>query len=167
MKLSIRTVACAALSAAFLLSATAPVLAQASPLGSGGGRYLNNRGETNQFAFSAVLLPNGSVKGHVVFHFPGANAMVRMEVTSFTFIGGQLGLAGPITRAVNTPTPLVGLTGFLALSDNGGPGTDKLTGFSFVPPQFGNPTIQQIIAFFGPPPPSVFFPVIDGNILIH
>lgn len=167
MKLMSRTAVCAALSTAFLLGAAAPGNAQAVPLGSGGGRYVNRQSETNRFAFTAVQLPDGSVTGHVVFHFPATNAMVRMEVTSFMFIGDWLGLAGPVTMAVNTPTPLVGTTGFLVLSDNGAPGTDTFTGFSFAPASFGNLTIQQIIGIIGPPPPSVFFPLIEGNIQIH
>lgn len=168
MKLSSRTAACAALSVAFLLGATAPGLAQGTPLGSGGGRYFNaQRGETNRFAFTAVQLPDGSANGVVTFHFPSGDAMVQMKVTSFMHIGPWLGLAGPVTKAVNTPNPLVGLTGFLVLADNGGPGTDALTGFSFVPPAFGNLTIQQIIAILGPPMPAMFFPVIDGNIKIQ
>lgn len=169
MKLFSRTASLATLAAAFMLGAPALVCAQAEPLGNGGGKYVNRQSETNRFAFSAVLLPNGSVKGHAVFHFPAARAMVKMEVTSFRSIGNQLILVGHVTKAVNTPRKdLVGSTAFVAFRD--GLGIDGHTGFSALPLALGRLDVDQVaklLGLTGQVPSQLFFPVVKGNIKIH
>ena len=61
----------------------------------------------------------------------------------------------------------MGATGFVLFADNGGPGTDELSGFSFAPLAFGDLTIQQIVAILGPPPAGSLFPVVSGNVKLH
>jgi hypothetical protein len=165
MQLKPRPSTFAALSAAVLFLATTSLYAQAQPLGNGGGKYINNSNNTNHFTFSAVQLPNGSVKGHAIWHSPDLNAMAQVELTSFMYIGEWLAVAGTITKVINVPPEVeLGATAFIVFRADGSPAH---TGFSFAPLAFGELTIQQIIAMLGPPQPIHFFPIISGTIKIH
>ncbi len=158
-----------ALAAVLLLAGATPVAAQAAPLGNGGGVILGQDQEIQLFAFHCLQLPDGSITGVVVIAEPATRGFLRVELSSATAFGDMLAVAGEITAAVNTPPQFgVGQTMFLVFDDNGHGRTapDQLAR-GVVPLAFGNPTIQQILALVGPPPPSAFTPVLRGDIRIR
>lgn len=168
MKLTSKAAACAALSVGLFLGATAPISAQASPIGSGQGAFLAQNQETHLFAFAVVELPDGSVNGHGLVFEPSTRAFVLFRISSFMFLGETLFMAGPITQAVNAPPQFVGgATAFFAVNDNGRSSADDIAALSVVPVQFGNLTIQQILALAGPPPAGAFAPLLAGDVRIH
>lgn len=118
-------------------------------------------------AFSVVEMSDGSVAGHGMFIDYIANGFIRFELSSFMFVGDSLGVAGEITAAVNAPPGLaVGMTIFFWVNDND-PDTDEIASFGFVPPEFGNLTIQEVVALLGPPPPDFFTPLIAGDLKVY
>jgi len=139
--------------------------ARADQIAHGHGAYVGGNGEAKTLTFNVVELPDGSVRGHGVLREPSTNSFVHFEVSSFMFVGDSLGVAAEITMAVNAPPSLsVGTTIFFFVNDND-PAADEFA-FAIVPPEFGNPTIQEIVLFFlmgNPPPPEVFTPLIAGN----
>jgi hypothetical protein len=78
-------------------------------------------------------------------------------------------MAGPIIASAGNPPPgfAVGATVFTGFNDNGPGSADETLSLSVVPAQFGNPTIQQIVGFIGPPAPSDFRLLLSGNVWIR
>jgi len=163
-----RTLSSAAFATALVLSSAAPARAQADPVASGAGTFIAPNGETHVFSFSVLVLPDGTIQGSARVLEPSSGAVVAMDVTSFQMVGDELAMAGPITLAQNAPPWFVlGATAFFAVDDDGVGPADGITGLSVVPPQFGNLTIQQIIALIGPPPPQAYAPLLSGDIKIN
>lgn len=169
MRFSSKTAIHAALAAAFTFGAAASGHAQASPVAAGGGEFLAQNGEDHLFAFHVVELPDGKVTGRAGVYEPVTQGFVHMEISSYMYIGDWVGVAGPITMAVNAPPQFaVGATAFFVVSDNGAglSAPDAFAGLGAVPPMFGNLTIQQIVGLIGPPPPAAFSPLLAGDIKI-
>jgi hypothetical protein len=75
-------------------------------------------------------------------------------------------VAGTVTRSISMPPQFaVGSTTFFCVRDNRG-APDQFAGLGTVPPQFGNLTIQQIVALIGTPPPQAFSSQLTGFIRI-
>lgn len=153
--------------AVFMLGAAAPLAAQVTPLGCGGGIVLQDS-VYRVYAFSCVQLPNGSVTGHLVSQEPSTRSFLHVHISSAMHIGGMLAVAGEITAAVNTPPRFsVGQTMFVVFVDNGrGCQVPDQLASGVVPPFLGNLTIQQIIALIGPPPAVAFSPFVAGGIRV-
>jgi hypothetical protein len=168
-----RGIACAVLAAGCLIASAPRALSQAgtlAPVADGHGVFVAQNQETHVFAFSLLELPNGTIHGQAVVLEPATQGLVVVDITSFMFIGDILAMAGPITTAINAPPQFVeGATAFFSVKDNGSgsPIPDEFAGVGVVPPQFGNLTIQQIIALIGPPPPEAFSPLLLGNVRIY
>lgn len=153
--------------AALVLGAAAPLAAQATPLGSGGGIVLQD-GVNRVYAFQCLQLPDGSVTGHLVSQEPVSQSFVHVNISSAMHIGDMLAVAGEITALANTPPRFsVGQTMFLVFDDSGPAGSvpDQLAS-GLVPSFLGNLTIQQIIGLIGPPPAAAFSPFLHGGIKI-
>lgn len=164
-RLFCRSTALAALSAAFLLLAPAPTQAQVGLVGTGHGTYLAANGQdTLTFTFFVAEGPGGSAHGYAIWS--GPNSVVLWRATSFMFFEGALGFAGPIVATIGTPPPgyVIGVTAFTGFRDNGFHAVDETLSLSVVPPQFGHPTIQQILALLGPPPPGAWRPLVTGGV---
>ncbi|MCA9285466.1 MAG: hypothetical protein KDA22_09640 [Phycisphaerales bacterium] len=150
-----------------LLAAAAPGFAQATPIAHGNGVY-EIQGEPLLLSFNVVELPNGEVRGHVFTKNQVTGGILHSKVTSYMFLDDVLLVAGPLTAAVNAPPQFVlGATKFYAFKDNGdGTPPDEVTG-GVAPIEFGDLTIQQIVAIGGGPPPSTFMPLTAGDITIN
>lgn len=153
---------------AFLSFATAPAESQTPLAGFGHGSYLNASGQnTLHFTYFLAQRRNGTVRGYAVWR--GPNSIIGWRVDSVMMIGATQAFAGPIAWVLGTPPAgyEVGVTAFTAVNDFGRGSADQIASLSVVPSQLGNPSIQQIIAFTGPPPPAAFRPLLAGNIWIH
>jgi len=156
------------LSAVLLSFAAAPAAPSAPShnqlVSRGHGSYLAfNQQVVLDFTYVVRGEENGTVEGFAIWR--GPNSVTIWQVSSFTFVGEALVFAGPIIKVIGTPPPghAVGLTAFTAVKDNGS--ADETASLSVVPPQFGNPTVQQIIALIGPPP--AYLPLLSGSIWIR
>jgi hypothetical protein len=155
----------ATLSAAFLLLAPAATQAQAGLVGAGRGSYLTADGQdTLDFTFVVAEGRDGSTHGYAVWR--GPESVTVWEVTSAMFHEGALLFAGPIVAVVGNAPPghVVGRTAFSGFRDNGFRAVDETVSLSVVPPQFGNPTIQEIVMFAGAPPPQAWRPLTRGQV---
>jgi hypothetical protein len=155
-----------ALATACLFGALAPANAQTTLIGAGAGAYVAQNQQTHLFAFTVSQRANGTVKGHILVLEPATQGLVRVDVTSWVYVGNTLAAAGTVTMSINAPAMFaVGNTAFFAVNSNTG-APDQFAGLGNVPPQFGSLTIQQIIALIGPPPPQNFAPLLFGCIRI-
>lgn len=157
-----------ALTVALALGAAEPVVAQAVPLGGGGG-LVQQGPSTRAYAFDCVELPNGQITGCLYSANLATQSFLQVDITSAMHIGSWLAVAGEIRMAVNTPPTIgVGQTFAATFIDNGlgGAVPDQLATV-VVPPQFGNLTIQQLIALIGAPPLASFSPFVSGGIWVH
>ncbi len=160
-----RSSALAILSAAFLLLAPAPTQAQAGLVGAGHGTYSIANGQgTLEFTFFIAEGRNGASQGYAVWKGPGSIGLWRVD--SFMFDDGALLFAGQVLAIEgSSSTPFqVGQTVFTGFRDNGFGAVDETVSLSAVPPQFGNPTIQQIVALIGSPPPGAWRPLATGGV---
>lgn len=154
----------AALAALTSLATTTSVAAQATPLGTGGGAFLAQNGETHWFAFHCVVLPDGSVAGHAAVLEPSTQSLLLMKITSAMLVGDDLAMAGPVAATVGDVPFQVGQTAFFLVDDD--PAGDRFAGVGAVPPPLGSLTIQQIVGMIGPPPPAAYAPLLLGNVRI-
>ena len=152
-----------------LLVAPIPGNAQATPsaaaglVAHGNVEYEGQTGVVLSFRFNLVELPNGSVNGQGRLGVNGTG-FVLFKLSSFMFVDGALAMAGEITHVVGDVPPFnaVGNTIFFFVKDND-PDADEVQQ-GIVPPQFGNPTIQEILDAVGLPP--FYQTVISGDIVI-
>ena len=163
---SARTSALAALSAAALLvPAATPATAHGGAVAAGHGTYLAaDQTTTLGFTFVVHEAHDGSIQGYALWKGPLSTTL--WEVSSLMHVGEMVLFAGEIVGTTGTPPPghAVGVTAATAVHDNGPGFMDDIASISVVPPEFGNPTIQQLVALFGPPPPQAFRPLLSGNI---
>lgn len=174
MKLSIQSVACAVLAAAFLLGEAKPSEAQVqSPVTSGatiarGRGTINDNGTVIHGTFVVKQGPLGIVQGYLLATAPSVGSVLRMDITSCVFVDGLLGLAGKVTTSVGFPPALaVGRTAFFLIDDvgtGGVPGPDLFSGLLGIGVSLGNLTAEQIYAIFGPPPQ--WFPLLSGDLRV-
>lgn len=161
-----RSSALALLSAAvFLFPAAAPAQAETQIVAAGHGTYeALTSPSILEFTFLVKQTGNGSTQGLAIWH--GPNSYIVWSVTSAMYIDETVLFAGEIVWILGTPPPgySVGITAFTAVNDNGPGFTDEIASISVVPPEFGNPTIQAIVAFIGAPPAAAFRTLLSGNI---
>lgn len=161
-----KSVLCVGLAAASLFAVALPAFAQATHVARGSGAVVANNGALQQLAFNLIVLPDGRIRGHVNVIEPASGGIVKVEITSMMFIGDDLFVAGPVTAAIHAPPAFsVGATAFFGFQDNLGAPDALVRGV--VPVAFGNLSIQEIIAFIGPPPPQAWLPLVSGDITIH
>jgi hypothetical protein len=159
-----RSSAIAALSAA-ALAFPAASSAQAQIVAVGHGTYeAFTQPSILEFTFLVKQTSNGSTQGLAVWK--GPESVTVWNVSSAMKIDDTVLFAGEILWTLGTPPPgqEVGVTAFTAVKDNGPGFTDETASLSVVPAAFGNPTIQEIVAFIGPPPPAGFRTLLTGNI---
>lgn len=151
----------------FLGAAPTPAHAQCGLIAAGAGSIVGNDQQTRFLAFWVADF-HGVVRGESWGYEPATYAYVRMDITSYMYLGNDLAVAGPVTASVNAPPAfLIGATAFMVFHDNGRGRNagDSITGTSVVPPSYGNLTIQQVIALIGSgPPPQAFLPLLSGGI---
>jgi hypothetical protein len=155
------------LTTTLLCLAAAPAQAQTGLVSVGAGTYQAFTAPVIvNFMFLVRETGNGGTQGLAVFR--GPTGVVFWNVTSHMHIGNAVLFAGEVVLILGTdPNVHVGQTAFTAVIDNGHGSADEIASLSLVPPQFGNPTIQQIVGLIGPPTPSSFTPVLSGNILVR
>ena len=164
---------CALLAAPMLLGASAPKSGKTTPIANGHGLGLSPGPESLALTFSLVQLADGSFVGHGKTQDHANGGWTKFDLTSATFLGDTLFMAGPVTKLKDAPPFLgVGSTVFFGIQDNGNgsgkPGVDSFANGvvpAFLPPGL---TIQQILVLLGgPPPPEAFKPLASGNFKIH
>jgi hypothetical protein len=167
MFLSIRSVLLAAFSALFLLFAPAPAQAQGQFVSAGHGTYLA-ADQTTVLEFTYVIKVNSNGSAHGFAAWRGPDSLTIWRVDSATFIDETLAFAGQVVAIFGSPPPgqVVGGSVFTGFRDNGPGSVDETLSLSVVPPEFGNPTIQEIIALIGAPPPQAYRPLLTGNVWI-
>jgi len=166
MPTSIRRIALAAtLATAGLLAGAAPARNPAQPIVTGDGEITNTVVGPVAVEFALVELPDGSLQGEGMVAFAATSGWVTFDLTSSMFLDGKLAMAGSVTSSFDAPpSDFVDATLVFAVDDGGsGAGADKLAGT--VGPR--GLTIQQVVAFIGPPPPQAYQPVVTGNFKIH
>lgn len=157
----------AALLAPVLLGASAPIPDGATPIVNGHGEWETPIG-TVGFEVSVVELPDGTLNGHGLsyLHTEDGNAWFRFEVTEYMFIEGELAVAGLITETFNAPPHFLGSLTVLIIQDNGSSGAsaDRALSAAGGPPWL---TLAQFLSISQLPPPEFWFPVANGNFVIH
>ena len=159
-----RSSAIAALSAV-ALAFPAAQSAQAQIVAAGHGTYeALSAPIVLEFTFLVKQTSDGSTQGMAVWK--GPESVTVWNVSSSMQLGDTVLFAGEIVATLGNPPPghVVGVTAFTAVKDNGPGFSDETASLSVVPAAFGNPTIQEIVAFIGPPPPANFRTLLTGNI---
>jgi len=98
----------------------ASAVAKGNPKANGGGTTVEG-GEKSTFTFNAVQRKDGTVKGHLVYHFRTAGFSFRMKIDCLRIVGNQAGLSGTVTK-VSDSAPgfvFVGQKGVFSVIDNG------------------------------------------------
>jgi len=113
----------AVVATAFLLIVPTDTTTSASarnPRASGGGTT-EELGEKSTFVFNAVGRGNGTVNGHLVYHFRGADASVKMNIDCLTIVGNNAIMSGVVTQITGDVPPFIflGVRGEFQVEDNG------------------------------------------------
>jgi hypothetical protein len=114
-----------ALWASLVLAVVVPVFAVAAqasgnPSATGGGTT-QELGETSTFTFNAVQRPDGSVTGHLVYQFRGADLTIHMDIDCLSISGNIARLSGEVTHVQGDPPSyiFVGQDAEFTVQDNG------------------------------------------------
>jgi hypothetical protein len=116
-----RLFACVVLVVLIALNLTpAAAKGKGNPKATGGGTTIEG-GEKSTFVFNAVQHKNGSVTGHLVYHFREANFSFRMKIDCLNITGNQATLSGVVTKVVGPAYSyiFVGQQGVFQVTDNG------------------------------------------------
>ena len=87
----------------------------------GGGTTIE-RGEKSTFALNAVENGDGSVNGHLIYHFRGGNNSIEMELDCIEITGNRATLSGAVTSVSGSEVPdfiFVGARASFTVEDNG------------------------------------------------
>jgi hypothetical protein len=87
----------------------------------GGGTVVEG-GEKSTFAFNAVQQTNGSVAGHLTYHFRLADVTFHMQNDCLKIVGtNKAVIAGTVTMVTGTSLPFIvqGARGVFQVQDNG------------------------------------------------
>src|SRR6185503_2709271 len=86
----------------------------------GGGTVVEG-GEKSTFAFNAVQQANGSVNGHLTYHFRLADVTFHMQNDCLKIVGNKAVIAGTVTMVTGTSIPFIvpGARGVFQVQDNG------------------------------------------------
>jgi hypothetical protein len=116
-----RLLACVVLVVLIALNLTpAAAKGKGNPKATGGGTTVEG-GEKSTFVFNAVQHKNGSVNGHLVYHFREANFSFRMKIDCLNITGNQAILSGVVTKVSSSAFSyvFVGQRGVFVVIDNG------------------------------------------------
>jgi hypothetical protein len=134
-------------------------LASGNPRATGGGTTVE-LGEKSTFTFNAVQRPNGTVAGHMVYHFRGADNTIHMDIDCLSIAGDSAKLSGVVTHVQGEAPPFifVGQDAVFTVVDSGEGGD--------APPDL----ISDVFLFTGascndPFTPDPYLP-IQGNIQV-
>src|SRR5215470_10249248 len=96
------------------------VAAKGNPSANGGGTTIEG-GIKSTFVFNAVMLKNGSVNGHLVYHFREGTVTIYMKIDCLNIMGNKAALSGTVTKLTGTPKPFefVGQKAVFTVVDNG------------------------------------------------
>jgi len=105
---------------AVVLLYTTPLTAAGNPRATGGGTTVEG-GEKSTFVFNAVKHKDGTVNGHLVYHFRLADVSIHMKLDCLNIIGNTAEMAGVVTQVngVAPPFIFVGQRGEFTVVDNG------------------------------------------------
>src|SRR6266851_10473008 len=78
-----------------------PIAAKGNPSATGGGTTVEG-GKKSTFVFNAVKQNNGSVNGHMVYHFRSGNITIEMSLNCLKITGNSAALSGTVTKASGT-----------------------------------------------------------------
>ncbi len=84
-------------------------------------------GEKSTFVFNAIRHKNGTVNGHLVYHFRGGNISIKMDIDCLTIVGNNAIMSGVVTQVNGDSVPgfiFVGQRGEFQVEDNGEGGDD-------------------------------------------
>ena len=96
--------------------------AAGNPAASGGGTTVE-LGEKSTFTFNAVQKPNGTVTGHLVYHFRAVDNSFHMDIDCLSIEGNNATLSGVVThitgKGIVPDFLFVGQHGVFSVTDNG------------------------------------------------
>jgi hypothetical protein len=109
-----------AILAVVLLIFTSPAKAGGNPRATGGGTTIE-LGAKSTFVFNAVKHQDGSVNGHLVYHFRFLDISIHMKLDCLNIVGNTAEMAGVVTKVNGDAPPFifVGQRGEFAATDNG------------------------------------------------
>jgi hypothetical protein len=127
----------------------------------GGGTTVEGT-EKSTFVFNAVQQIDGSVVGHLTYHFRSANVTFHMQNDCLNIIGNSAVITGTVTMVTGTSIPFIvpGARGIFQVQDNGegsnATSPDLISDVIIYPP-------MSVIDCRLTPAPAPYLP-IDGNI---
>lgn len=141
-----------------------PVAAAGNPSANGGGTTFEKTSTgillRSTFVFNAVKQKNGTVTGHLVYHFRAGNVTIYMDINCLKITGNSAALSGVVTKLTGTPQSFefVGQKAVFKVVDNGqGKGA--------------SPDLISDVILYGGANCNGFAPTphlpISGNITIH
>jgi hypothetical protein len=108
---------------ALLITLTMPQIsaaAKGNPSANGGGTTIEG-GQKSTFVFNAVKQKNGSVNGHMVYHFRSSDLTIYMTINCLKITGNNAVLSGVVTKVTGTAPAyiFVGQKAVFKVVDNG------------------------------------------------
>jgi hypothetical protein len=99
---------------------TTPVFAAGNPSATGGGTTVEG-GEKSTFTFNAIQHKNGTVSGHLVYHFRAADFSFHMDIDCLRIIGNHAVIGGTVTKVTGPAPPYIfeGAPAVFEVEDNG------------------------------------------------
>ena len=106
-----------------ILAAATSVAAAGNPSATGGGTT-EEAGKKSTFVFNAIEHKDGTVNGHLVYQFRGADVFIHMDIDCLNIFGNQAVLSGTVTKVTGTganlfPFIFVGAPATFQVEDNG------------------------------------------------
>jgi hypothetical protein len=99
-----------------------PASAGGNPSATGGGTA-EELDATSTFTFNAVQHKNGTVNGHLVYHFRAFDISIHMDIDCLAVTGNRAVLSGKVTKVSGDTEPFpfiyVGQDGVFQVEDNG------------------------------------------------
>src|SRR5262249_45381542 len=94
--------------------------AKGNPSATGGGTTIEGD-KKSTFVFNAVQQKNGSVNGHLVYHFREASITIYMKLNCLKIVGNSAAMSGVVTKVTGTPPNyiFVGQKAVFKVVDNG------------------------------------------------
>ena len=101
---------------------------QGNPSATGGGTT-EELGEKSTFVFNAVQHKDGTVTGHLVYQFRGADNTIKMDIDCLNIIGTQATMSGTVTKVTGDAPAFIfeGQKAVFKAQDNGEGATLRLT----------------------------------------
>jgi hypothetical protein len=146
-----------------LLAPITPASAAGNPSATGGGTTLEGD-EKSTFVFNAVEQPDGTVEGHLVYHFRALDASFQMDINCLNIVGNRAVISGVVTK-VTGPAPeflVEGAGGVFQVEDNGEGGDappDLISDVFIFPPDIEQENCRSLF-------PEPYLP-IDGNVQVN